>query len=137
MTIDLKTAKKGDRVTHRNGGVSSIRKIGGFGGTFFIILDGYSTFEIAFSKDGGFAGQEHPFDIVKIESVFDWKDVKPGMAFWTSKSNAKLGQFVGLAKNGLVVLDCTPTHGIFWVGGFDRQDLTRAPEHDAVPEWVK
>lgn len=76
--VDLSNAKAGQIAHFRCGGKAEIsRKFSG-------INLGVESCVINYQSDGRYGGilSGSPFDIIRLEDPpFDWKDVKPGMAF--------------------------------------------------------
>lgn len=137
--VDLSKAQAGDTVKFRCGGEAEIQAI-----TFGTGECHEAEIRIAFAwtkyfNDGSFHREPHPFDIIAIEpKPFDWKDVKPGMAF-TREGREGVFIFVGIAKGehaGSYIFelpasddwsyDSWPFEGLYY--------FSRAPEHDITPK---
>lgn len=135
--IDMSKAKIGDTVKFRCGGEAVISKKAG---TYYE-FEGYAASKYGrdnhWPETGAFLYPiegRSMFDIIAIiPKPFDWKDVKPGMAF-RHASNGTLWYYVGrnLSKHGISntthIFSEIDTNQLSWFG----EAMQRAPEHDLV-----
>lgn len=131
--VDLSKAKAGDKVKFRCGGEAVIEKLKAPDAL------GFPEHKVVFADcDDGFSHYHksgkithdmlHPFDIIAIEpKPFDWKDVKPGMAFEGPFSGVKFYLGRSIHDPNYIVLQNKDNEATYssW-----EQYLTRAPEHD-------
>lgn len=135
MTVDLSKARAGEKVRFRCGGEAKI---------LFVIEPNF----FRLSMVGGFTAVRYGengsscdsslLDIIEIiPASFDWKTVKPGMAFKYDHgmvTPGKLVHFVGwhleCNKTAVVAED----HGGAPYDGVPISHLVRDPEHDITPD---
>lgn len=129
MTVDLSKAKPGMIAKFRCGGQAVIDKT-----HYKELTHSYAFwFKGLDSNENYFEdGMVHPsshklLDIIALEEPpFDWKDVKPGMAF-RDGGNYKL-YYIGKNFQRELPCFCTETGDVLTISNF--KHFTRAPEHD-------
>lgn len=134
MSVDLSKARKGDKVRFRCGGgavIAEIHPTGTAANSYRARFD-ISEIDYFYSPAGLWTRTDTTvFDIIAIEPApFDWKDVRPGMAFlYKSKPWVYAGECLYVDGNALCMrkfsCDCEPLYD-----GLSKNLMTRAPEHD-------
>ena len=144
--VDLSKAKAGDTVKFRCGGEAVVRKALGTGGDAIELeFEGFVDGGWVYDREGFFDDsgliKNQPFDVIAIEpKAFDWKDVKPGMAFeHRSKGDILwyIGPCISKVRPDVVFMQTDPKYtSAFGMTSTSKADLVRAPEHDITPESV-
>lgn len=138
MSIDLSKAKPGMIVKFACGGEATIEGVGAGGFKF----KHYSMVQHYLSDGRVYPNGSSLCDIVGLEEPpFDWKDVKPGMAFATHASH--YAEFIFLFVGWNVTSEYR-NHAVFqsvkrfnrdYAAGFyqyTRDEVFRVPEHDVL-----
>ncbi len=132
--VDLSKARSGQIAHFRCGGNAKIKYYSGnVGDKFGIGFDGLTT---VFFKDGAYGcSQNSPFDIIRLEDPpFDWKDVKPGMAFKITNFN-DIYVYIGMSQSSNT--GCAVLQNKYIGSSFQTchtNHLIRTPDHDLVTQ---
>ena len=136
MEVDLSTLEEGQTVKFRCGGEAVVetvdKTISISDGIYHLHFEGYGF-------DGFYKNGEHeistepsPFDIIEIiPKPFDWKDVKPGMAFLDN--NKKPVWYVGPAwgvEKLVVICETREQYSSDDIKFNEKYYMVRIPEHD-------
>lgn len=137
--VDLSKAKAGQIVHFRCGGSAKIESLLiqdkvyiGFTEVTRLMDEYYHNGRLVPSDAP--MSHKHPFDIVRIEDPpFDWKDVKPGMAFQLGCESDNICWFVGLSSLGdKVVFEQSKGRDVLWYAR-PYPGYSRIPDHDKKP----
>lgn len=140
MTVDLSKVKAGQIVHFRCGGSAKINLAQYTYQKYVCHFENdnchyvYNNCHHVYNVNGTKSDDISPFDIIRIEDpTFDWKDVKPGMAF---KDGEDIFRVIGRSPIYNELIFERQHGGLFYEGGImfgkTRDEFIRAPEHDKV-----